>query len=147
MPETTTMTSRSRTRHRMTLVAALVMCMVFGVSIVPAAAQQTTVEVLSFLLTNRTIITGDFHRDTQAAAATRDTIATFVAQELATLPVSSSSGGFAYRIDSALGPVIRASDNFGRFYTERSLTAGRHRASFGLGFQSTLYNTIDGQDL
>ena len=121
--------------------------MLLGVSIVPAAAQQTTVEVLSFLLTNRTIITGDFDRDAEAAAATRDTIAEFVAQELSMLPVSSSSGGFAYRIDSDIGAVIRASDSFGPFYTERSLTAGRHRASFGLGFQSTLYNTIDGHDL
>ena len=141
------MTSRSKTQNRTTLVAASVMCMVFGVAIAPAAAQQTTVEVLSFLLTNRTIITGDFDRDAQAAAATRDTIATFVAQELSTLPVSSSSGGFAYRIDSSLGTAIRASDSFGTFYTERSLTAGRHRASFGIGYQSTLYNTIDGQDL
>lgn len=127
--------------------AGLVVCMVLGVSITPASAQQTALEVLSFLLTNRTIITGDFDRDAQAAAATRDTIATFVTQELTTLPVSSSSGGFAYRIDSGLGAVIRASDSFGAFYTERSLTAGRHRASFGIGFQSTLYNTIDGQDL
>ena len=131
----------------MTLVAALVMCMVFGVSIAPAAAQQTTLEVLSFLLTNRTIITGDFDRDAQAAAATRDTIATFVAQEISTLPVSSSSGGFAYRIDPTLGAVVRATDSFGTFYTERSLTAGRHRASFGIGYQNTLYNTIDGYDL
>jgi hypothetical protein len=129
------------------LVTALVMYLLFGVSIAPAAAQQTTIEVLSFLLTNRTIVTGDFDRDAQAAAATRDTIATFVAQELSTLPVSSSSGGFAYRIDNSLGTVIRASDSFGTFYTERSLTAGRHRASFGIGYQSTLYNTIDGQNL
>lgn len=141
------MSSRPRTQSRTALVAASVVYILFGAAIAPAAAQQTTVEVLSFLLTNRTIVTGDFDRDAQAAAATRDTIATFVAQELSTLPVSSSSGGFAYRIDSDLGTVIRASENFGTFYTERSLTAGRHRASFGLGFQSTLYNTIDGQDL
>ena len=57
--------------------ASLVACLVCGVSINPAYAQQTTVDVLSFLLTNRTIITGDFDRDAQAAAATRDTIATF----------------------------------------------------------------------
>ena len=43
------MTSRWKTQNRTTLVAASVMCMVFGVAIAPAAAQQTTVEVLSFL--------------------------------------------------------------------------------------------------
>jgi hypothetical protein len=123
------------------------MSMLFGAAITPAAAQQSTIEVLSFLLTNRTVITGDFDRDAQAAATTRDTIATFLTQELATVPVSSSSGGFTYRVDNALGTVIRSSDSFGPFYTERSLTAGSHRASFGVGYQSTLYDTIDGRDL
>jgi len=141
------MTCRSTTYRRAGQVASLVACLVFGVSISPAHAQQTTVDILSFLLTNRTIITGDFDRDAQAAATTRDTIATFLIQELATLPVSSSSGGFTYRLDRQLGTVIRTSDSFGPFYTERSLTAGRNRASFGVGYQSSLYNTIDGRDL
>ncbi len=128
-------------------VTLFVTCLLWVSSVTPASAQQSTVDVLSFLLTNRTIITGDFDRDAQAAAATRDTFATFLVQELATLPVSSSSGGFTYRLDSALGTVIRSSDSFGPFYTERSLTAGRNRGSFGVGYQSTLYNTIDGRDL
>src|SRR5687767_10264996 len=94
---------------------------------VPADAQQTAVEVLSFLLTNRTIITGDFDRDAQAAATTRDTIGTYLIQELGTFPVSSSSGGFTYRLDPSLGTVVRSSESFGPFFTERSLTAGRNR--------------------
>ena len=135
----------SRPRSRMRLVAPMT-CLLLG-STIPANAQQTTLDVLSFLLTNRTIITGDFDRDAQAAAATRDTFATFLLQELSTLPVSSSSGGFTYRLDPTIGTVIRSSDSFGPFYTERSLTAGRNRASFGIGYQSTLYNSIDGRDL
>jgi hypothetical protein len=142
-----TMTCGSTTHSQWGRVASLLACLVFGVSINQAHAQQTTVDVLSFLLTNRTIITGDFDRDAQASAATRDTIATFLVQELATLPVSTSSGGFTYRLDRQLGTVIRTSDSFGPFYTERSLTAGRNRASFGIGYQSSLYNTIDGRDL
>ena len=141
------MTDRSTTQGRMRLVTLLGTCLMLGVSITPASAQQSTVDVLSFLLTNRTIITGDFDRDAQAAATTRDTIATFLVQELATLPVSSSSGGFTYRLDPALGIVIRSSDSFGPFYTERSLTSGINRASFGVGYQSTHYETIDGRDL
>ena len=141
------MTRGSATHGRRRPVAALLACTLLGISATPASAQQTTVDVLSFLLTNRTIITGDFDRDAQAAAATRDTISEFLVQELATLPVSSSSGGFTYRLDPALGTVIRSSDSFGPFYTERSLTAGRGRASFGLGYQSTRYETIDGRDL
>jgi len=64
-----TITCGSRTHRRAGRVIALTACLVIGVSITPAHAQQTTVDVLSFLLTNRTIITGDFDRDAQAAAA------------------------------------------------------------------------------
>ena len=140
------MTRGSAAHGRLRPMAALLACTLLGFS-TPASAQQTTVDVLSFLLTNRTIITGDFDRDAQAAAATRDTIAEFLVQELATLPVTSSSGGFTYRLDPALGTVIRSSDSFGPFYTERSLTAGRGRAAFGVGYQNTRYQTIDGRDL
>src|SRR5262245_42335728 len=142
-----TMTGCRMRRVRTRLVASLTTYVLLGISITPASAQQTTVDVLSFLLTNRTIITGDFDRDAQASATTRDTIATFLTQELATLPVSSSSGGFTYRLDNSLGTVIRSSDSFGPFYTERSLTAGQGRASFGIGYQSTLYQSIDGRNL
>ena len=40
----------------------------------PVAAQQRIIDALSFLLTNRSIVTGDFARDEQAALSTRDTI-------------------------------------------------------------------------
>ena len=40
-----------------------------------AEGQQTISDVLSFLVTNRSIPTDDFVRDEQAAIATRDTIA------------------------------------------------------------------------
>jgi hypothetical protein len=132
---------------RKRLLTSVVTCLLLAASSTPAWAQQTTIDVLSFLLTNQTIITGDFDRDAQAAATARDTIANFLVQEVATLPVSSSSGGFTYRFDSTLGTVIRSSDSFGPFYTERSLTAGRNRGSFGVGYQSTQYDTIDGRDL
>ncbi len=111
-----------------------------------AEAQQSITDVLSFLFTNRTIPTGDFERDEQAAIATRDTISKLVVLELATLP-SSSGGGFTYRLDPTLGTVIRASDSFGPLFTERSLLAGRGRASFGMSFSSMLFDNIDGRSL
>ena len=111
-----------------------------------AEAQQSISEVLSFLVTNRTIPTDDFVRDEQAAIATRDTISKLVVLELATLP-SSSGGGFTYRFDPSLGTVVRASDSFGPLFTERSLLAGRGRASFGMSFSSVLYDNIDGRSL
>jgi hypothetical protein len=113
----------------------------------PALAQQPIADVLTFLLTNRSIATGDFVRDEQAAVATRNILADFLTLELATVAVSSSSGGFTYRLDPTLGLVVRSSDSFGPFFAERSLTAGRHQASVGIGYRSTAFGDIDGRDL
>src|SRR5215470_14091480 len=96
-----------------------------------ATAQSTTTSALSFLLTNRSIPTGDFARDEAAAAATRDTISTFLRSELTTLPVTSAASGFTYRLDPTLGGVpVRSTATFGAFYTERSLTIGQRQLWF-----------------
>ncbi len=116
-------------------------------SVQPVAAQQTISEVLSFLMTNRSIPTDDFVRDEQAAAATRDAISGFLLAELATLPISASAGGFTYRLNPALGTVMRSSDSFGPFFTERPLTAVAGRASFGVSYQSSIFAKVDGRDL
>jgi len=113
----------------------------------PAAAQQTVSDVLSFLLTNRSIPTGDFVQDAAAAAATRDTISTFLLVELSTLPVASSASAFTYRLDPTLGMDVRSSDSFGPFLVERSLTAGRLRGSVALSYQALSFRTIDGRSL
>jgi hypothetical protein len=126
--------------------ASLVAC-AFVVSAPPAAAQQTVTDVLSFLLTNRSIPTGDFVQDARAAAATRDAISTFLLLELATLPVASSASAFTYRFDSAIGTVVRSSENFGPFLVERSLTSGSRRSSLALGFQRVSFDSIDGRSL
>jgi hypothetical protein len=116
-------------------------------SATPAAAQQTVSQVLAFLLTNRSIPTGDFVQDARAAEATRDTISTFLLVELATLPVTSSASAFTYRLDRNLGTVVRSSDSFGPFLVERSLTAGLLRGSLALSYQSASFDTIDGRSL
>jgi hypothetical protein len=128
---------------------ALVMaiCGLLTGAVVPTSAQQSVTEVMTFLLTNRSIPTGDFVRDEQAAVETRDVLARFLSLELATIPVSSSSGGFTYRLDPALGMAVRSSDSFGPFFTERSLTSGRHQASVGIGYRTTTFDNIDGRNL
>src|SRR5215471_18326414 len=93
----------------------------------PAAAQQSIAQVLTFLLTNRSISTDDFTRDAQAAAATGDAISQFLVTELGTLPISSSGSGFTYRFNPTLGIVERSSDSFGPFFVQRSLTTGKHQ--------------------
>jgi hypothetical protein len=114
----------------------------------PAGAQQTITSALSFLLTNRSIPTGDFARDEAAAVATRDTISTFLRSELTTLPVTSSASGFTYRIDPALGGVpVRSTGTFGSFFTERSLTIGRLQFSVAATYQGMSFDEIDGRNL
>src|SRR6188508_3710953 len=111
----------------MTAVAALALA--FG-SPAAAAAQQPLSDVLSFLLINRSVVTGDFARDEAAAAATRDVIVTFVLAEISTLPTNySPASGFAYRLDPELGVTRRSSKSFGPFFMERSLTAGKGQMS------------------
>ena len=113
-----------------------------------ASAQRSVTDVLSFLLTNRSIATNDPSRDEAAAAATRDTISRFLLLELATLPTLSSSTGFIYRMDSDLGgAVVRSSQSFGPSFVERSLTQGTLRAALGAAYQDTTFDEIDGRSL
>jgi hypothetical protein len=112
-----------------------------------ASSSSSFSDVLSFLLTNQAVQTGDFVRDAEAAAATRDTVTRLLAAELATLPPSLSSVGFTYRFNETLGTVERASASFGSFFTERSLTAGRGQGAVGVNFRTTGYSRLDGRDL
>jgi hypothetical protein len=129
--------------RRAGLLAALLLAGTTG----PASAQESMTDVLTFLLTNRSIPTGDFVRDEQAAIAARDTLARFLTLEQATVPVSPSSAGFTYRLDPTLGTMVRSSESFGPFYAERSLTAGRAQASLGVGYRTTTFDNIDGRNL
>jgi hypothetical protein len=114
------------------------------VSAAPVAAQQTPADVISFLVTNQSVQTGDFQKDRAAAAATRDTIARALQVTLATVPIPSSSSGFAYQLDPELGTVRRVSDSFGTFFVERAATSGRGRFSMGVSASAAGYDRLDG---
>jgi hypothetical protein len=111
------------------------------------AQERSFADVLGFLLTNRAVRTDDFERDAAAAEATRDTVTRLLTAELATLPPSLSSIGFVYRYSPELGTMERASDSFGSFFTERSLTAGRGQSAFGVNLRLAGYQRLDGRDL
>jgi hypothetical protein len=113
----------------------------------PARAQQPLSNVLSFLLTNQAVQTGDPAKDAQAASVSRDTITGFLLADLSALPTTSSSPGLTYRLNPTLGTVTRASDSFGPFFTERALTAGRHQVSFGVTARLERFSSLDGHDL
>jgi len=113
----------------------------------PARAQQPIQDVISFLLTNQAVVTGDVVKDAESVAITRDTLTRSLLNELTTLPLASSSSAFIYRFNPVLGTIDRASDNFGPFFTERSLTTGRRNASLGITVHVARYDTLDGHDL
>jgi hypothetical protein len=132
--------------RRLTTLAALVVSLLVAAP-TRAAAQDTLTGILSFLLTNQLVQTGDFEKDAEAARVTRDTLTRLLLVDLATVPISSSASGFVYRFDSGLGTIARASDSFGPFFTERSLTAGRGQVSFGATLQTARFTRLDGRDL
>ena len=102
---------------------------------------------LSTLLVEQGPAPQGYVRDMAAAEATFATVAGLFLVELSTLPLTSSSGGFVYRLNPALGLVERASDSFGPFFTERALRVGPKQFSFGLTYQVASFSTLQGADL
>jgi Putative MetA-pathway of phenol degradation len=66
---------------------------------------------------------------------------------LSTFPLGSSSGGFTYTYDPALGTFSRTSESFGPIFAERALTIGRQRGSLGVAYQRSKYDTFEGKSL
>jgi hypothetical protein len=112
-----------------------------------ASAQESVKDVLSFLVTNQAVVTDDFVKDREAAAATGETVSQFLQVALAALPVSSSTGGFVYRFNPSVGTMERASDSFGLFFLDRALTSGRRQTSIGVTYRYAQFDTLDGRSL
>src|SRR5579862_8777923 len=124
-----------------------ILAALIGVAIAAPATAQTPADVISFLVTNQAVQTGDFQKDQAAAAATRDTIVRALLVNLATVPIATSSSGFVYRLDPELGTSTRVSDSFGTFFVERAMTSGRGRVTFGASAATTAYDRLDGDNL
>ena len=124
-----------------------------GLIAVPVSAQtteaprQSVEDVLSFLLTNQAVPTGDFAKDQEAAAATSATIARALLVNLTTQPLASSSSGFSYRFNPELGTFERASDSFGALIAERVQTTAPGQMSIGVTYRYAKFNQLDGRSL
>jgi hypothetical protein len=112
-----------------------------------SAQAQSIAAQLGRLLTEQRTTTPVFVPDPVAATATFQTVAGLFGVELSTLPLASSSGGFVYKVNPALGLVERASDGFGPFFTERLLRNSRGQATLGFSFQVSDFTTLQGADL
>lgn len=127
--------------------AIVVQAVVWLALATPVHAQESIADVLSFLLTNQAVPTGDFVKDAESSAVTKEALTRLLLVELTTLPLNSSSPAFTYRPSATLGTLQRASESFGPFFTERSSTAGRGRAAIGMTVQSVHYTNLDRYDL
>ena len=114
---------------------------------IPAFAQTTPSDIISFLVTNQFVRTGFPDKDQAAAAATRDTIARALLVNLASAPIATSSSGFVYRLDPELGTMTRVSESFGTFFVERAATGGRGRLSLGASATTASYDQLAGLHL
>jgi hypothetical protein len=137
------------TRHTFVGAAAAVLLMMPARAYAQAEAGSaaTVQDILAFLVTNQGVQTSDFDKDREAAEATRITLTNALLSAIATLPVSTSSSGFTYRLNPTLGTVERASETFGPFFVERALTAGAGQASLGFTFQFASFERLDGNNL
>jgi len=70
-----------------------------------------------------------------------------IATQLSTFPLGSSSGGFTYTFDEALGVYNRTAQSFGPIITERPLTIGKGKFSFAVNYQHATWDTFESQDL
>lgn len=119
-----------------------------GVGSAPGqASAQSLGAQLSALLTSPGTVPSTVVQDQAAKDATFGAVAGLLAVELTNLPVSSSSGGFVYRLNPSLGAVERASQSFGPFFTERAVRTGANQLSVGLAYQNASFSTLQGADL
>jgi hypothetical protein len=70
-----------------------------------------------------------------------------LATQLSTFPVGSSSAGFTYNFDETLGVYNRTAETFGPIFTERPLTAGKGKFSFGVNYRRATWDSFQGHDL
>jgi len=127
-------------------VAALVVSLA-AAGTLSAQERITVAEALSFLVTSQAVDTGDAARDRAAAEATSRALSRSLLAALATLPLTSSSGGFTYRFNPVLGTLERGSDSFGPFFVERAVTTGAGRASLAVNWQYASFTKLDGMRL
>lgn len=85
------------------------------------------------------------HFNTQPVALeTLDLLNRGIATQLATLPLGSSSGGFTYTFDPALGIYDRSAESFGPLFGERAVTAGKGKLNLGFNYIYSEYDEFEG---
>ncbi len=77
-----------------------------------------------------------------------DAVAAVLAQQIATFPVGTSSGGFTLQIDRETGVQVLKSPSFGPLFSERASTLGSQgMLAVGISAQSTRFVSMEGRSL
>jgi hypothetical protein len=88
--------------------------------------------------------------DDPTVTATTDLITQIsqqIGSQVSNFPLGSSSGGFTYGYDPALGTFSRTTETFGPAFAERAVTIGKGKFAFGMNYEHSKYNSLDGRDL
>ena len=67
--------------------------------------------------------------------------------QLSTIPIGSPSGGFSYTFDPTAGTFERTTESFGPLFSDRALTNGKGRLTFGTNVLYSKFSTFEGEDL
>ena len=67
--------------------------------------------------------------------------------QIATFPIGTPTGGFAFTFDAASGTFQRVTNSFGPAFADRALTNGRKKLTLGANFQYSKYTSFEGQEL
>jgi hypothetical protein len=84
---------------------------------------------------------------TQQVNALSSNLNRAILASLATFPLGSSSGGFVFEGDPAVGDFRPASRSFGPTFAERAFTSGKGNFNFGVTFQHASFDTFEGKAL
>jgi len=82
-----------------------------------------------------------------AAPQAGEAIGLATALEVANAPTGSSAGGFVFKLDPATGLRVRTAPTFGPSFTERALTQGEGKVSFGVSLAVATYDKLNKLDL
>jgi hypothetical protein len=127
----------------------LLLVVALSVLVCAVSVPAQTVETAETGLTPRQVLM----RLTNAAgegsgvSSVGEVIADLVGLEVSTAPIGSSAGGFTFTFDPVTRAFSRAAPSFGPTFGERAITAGEGRASFGINYIRTTYDTLDGVDI
>lgn len=126
---------------------------VFATALQPAVAEAQTTPgtIKSFLRdlfvtvpTPAEINAGLVDQIEENAARFPEEVAKLLSLGVFTVPIGSSSAGFAFSVDPRTGESIQKSESFGPLFAERALTSGKGVWNLAFNYQRTTFDRING---